>query len=150
MRKRIGVIAALAAIGGVARATPGAHAPEIHLLELQALYVERGGSLVFSPRLEELRGKLVRVRGYMVQMEDGPRGAFYLATRPVEQDESGAGTGDIPVNSLLVKVTGAAAEEIPWRPVPVEVVGTLEVGREEDGDGRVSSVRLILADPAER
>lgn len=149
MRRRFAVIAALAAIGGLARGEPGAHAPEVHGLELQALYVEREGSLVFSPRLEELRGRHVRVRGYMVRMEDGPRGAFYLATRPVEQDESGAGTGDIPVDSLLVKVPGVA-DEIPWRPVPVEVVGTLEVGREEDEEGRVSSVRVILADAPAR
>lgn len=150
MRTRIAIVAALAAMGSVARAEPGARAPEVHVLELQALYVQRGGSLVFSPELEKLRGERVRVRGYMVRMEDGPRGAFYLATRPIEQDESGAGTGDIPVHSLLVKVPGAAAAEIPWRPVLVEVVGTLEVGREEDDDGRVSSVRVILAEPSAR
>lgn len=147
MGKRIAIVAALAAMGGVARAEPGAGAREVHELELHALYVQRGGSLVFSPRLERLRGERVRVRGYMIQMEDGPPGAFYLATRPIEQDESGAGTGDIPVNSLLVMVPGAAGE-IPWRPAPVEVVGTLEVGRAEDEDGWVSSVRVILADPA--
>ncbi len=150
MRKRIAILAALAAIGGVARAEPGAPPAKVHHLELHALYVQRGASLVFSPALEELRGAWVRVRGYMVRMEDGPRGAFYLATRPVEQDESGAGTGDIPVHSLLVKVPEAAGEEISWRPAPVEVVGRLEVGREEDEDGRVSSIRVILADPAAR
>jgi len=149
MRKQLAVLAALSALAGVARAEPGARAPEIHPLDLQALYVERGGSLVFSPELENLRGAWVRVRGYMIQMEDGPRGAFYLATRPIEQDESGAGTGDIPVHAVRVEVPGAAGE-IPWRPAAVEVVGTLDIGREEDDEGRVSSVRVILADPAAR
>jgi len=121
MRKQLAVmtaLAGLAAFGGAARAEPGARAPEVPLLELHALYVQRGGSLVFSPRLEALRGERVRVRGYMVQMEEAPRGAFYLAARPIEQDESGAGTGDIPVDSVLVKVAGAATAEIPWRPCP--------------------------------
>jgi hypothetical protein len=152
MRNQLAVIAAFAAVaafGSVAHAEPGAPAPEIHPLDLRALYVQRGGALVFSPALEALRGARVRVRGYMIQMEDGPRGAFYLATRPIEQDESGAGTGDIPVHSVRVEVPEASSE-IPWRPALVEVVGTLEIGRAEDEDGRVSSVRVILADPAAR
>ncbi len=153
MREQLAAIAAIAAVsasGGIARAEPGAQAPEVHPLDLRALYVLRGGSLGFSPEVERLRGAWVRVRGYMIRMEEGPRGAFYLATRPIEQDESGAGTGDIPVHSILVRVPEAAGADVSWRPVPVEVVGRLEVGREEDDEGRVSSVRVILADPAAR
>lgn len=116
-------------------------------LDLRTLYVVRGGSLAVSPQVEALRGRTVRVRGFMVQMEEAPSGEFYLATHPVEQDESGAGTGDLPVGSLLVRVPGVD-RPVPWRARPVEVVGTLEVGREEAADGRVTWLRVVMTEPS--
>jgi hypothetical protein len=141
--------AARAAPAGPAKQASAAKQVEATPLDLRALFVERGSKLVLSPAVEALRGKTVRVRGYMIQMEDPPKGAFYLSPRPVEQDESGGGTGDIPPSSVLVKVPGVSGQEIPWRPAPVEVVGTLEVGREEDAEGRVTSVRVVMSDPGQ-
>jgi hypothetical protein len=142
------LLATLALAGGAAAdATPRAAPAEVHPLDLRALYVEEGGRLALAPAVTALSGQRVRVQGFMVQMEESPRGEFYLATHPVEQDESGGGTADIPAASVLVRVPELAAEQIPWRPNAVEVVGTLEVGREEDAEGRVSTLRVILAGP---
>ncbi len=154
MRVLSSAIAALALAGAAADPGPAAgpapapaHASP-RPLDLRALYVQREGKLILSPAVEALRGQRVRVRGFMVQLEEPLRGAFYLATHPVEQDESGGGTGDVPVDSILVRVPGLADREIPWRTHPVELEGTLEVGREEAADGRVSTVRVILAEPS--
>lgn len=142
------ILAALPlALASAAVADPAPQGEAATPLDLRALYVARGGKLAIAPEVEALNGKAVRVRGFMVQMEEAPRGYFYLATHPVEQDESGGGTGDLPVQSLLVRVPELAGQEIPWRARPVEVVGTLQVGREEEADGRVSSIRVILAEP---
>jgi hypothetical protein len=143
------ILAALSlALASAAAADPAAPAEAARPLDLRALYVARGGALVIAPAVEALNGKAVRVRGFMVQIEEAPTGCFYLATHPVEQDESGGGTGDLPVDSLLVRVPELADQVIPWRASPVEVVGRLEVGREEEADGRVSAIRLILTGPA--
>jgi hypothetical protein len=139
-------LAALALVG--AAADPGVAPAPVHPLELRQLHVQREGRLALAPAVEALRGQRVRVRGFMVQLEEPLRGEFYLAPRPVEQDESGGGTADVPVDAVLVRVPGLAEREIPWRGNPVEVEGTLEVGREESPDGRVSWVRVILAEPS--
>jgi hypothetical protein len=95
-----------------------------------------------------LRGRRVRVVGFMAQMEDAPRGLFYLTRRPVQADESGAGTADLPPQVVRVEVPARAGEEIAWVPELVEAVGALEVGRAEDPEGRVSWVRVVLDAPA--
>lgn len=151
--KTLQLTLAALALAGAATASEPAATPggdEVLPLDLRALYVERGGTLALAPAIEALRGKHVRVRGFMVQLEEPLRGAFYVAAHPVEQDESGGGTGDLPVASLLVKVPALAGAEVPWRPNPVEVVGTLQIGREEELDGRVSALRVVLVDPPAR
>src|SRR5512147_3027015 len=148
MRTLPPALAALALIGAAADPSP-VRGPA-HLLELRALYVPREGGLVVAPAVEALRGQRVRVRGFMVQLEEPLRGEFYLAAHPVEQDESGGGTGDLPVASVLVRVPALGDQVVPWRPNPVEVVGTLQVGREEEPDGRVSALRLVLEEPPAR
>jgi hypothetical protein len=132
---------------GEAPTAAAPRAADVQPLDLGKLYVVRDGGLAVAPEVEALRGRAVRVRGFMVQMEEAPRGEFYLATHPVEQDESGAGTGDLPVGAVLVRVPGLA-QPVPWRPHPVEVVGTLEVGREEEADGRVTWLRVVMAEPS--
>lgn len=130
----------------VDRATPAEPVP----LALRDLFVTEKRRTRLSPGVEALAGKRVRIRGYMVRMEDPPEGAFYVAPRPVVQDESGGGTGDIPPASVRVRVREAEGAQVPWTPRPIEVVGTLEVGREEDSEGRVSFVRLVLEEPPPR
>jgi hypothetical protein len=82
----------------------------------------------------------------MVRMELPPRAAFYLAARPVEADESGGGTADLPLDAVRVEVPWFAGE-IPWLSGPLEVIGRLELGRREDDDGRVSWIRVVVDRP---
>jgi hypothetical protein len=138
---------ALALTAALALSADVAPPRELVRLELRELFVTERGRSRLSPTTEALAGKRVRIRGYMVQMEDPPKGAFYVAARPVFQDESGGGTGDIPPASVRVRVREAEGAQVPWTPRPIEVVGTLEIGREEDAEGRVSFVRLVLEEP---
>jgi hypothetical protein len=131
----------------IALSVDGAPAPEPVRLDLRELFVTEEGHTRLSPRTEALAGRRVRIRGYMVQMEEPPEGAFYVAARPVFQDESGGGTGDIPPASVRVRVREAEGAQVPFTSRAIEVVGTLEIGREEDPEGRVSFVRLVLEEP---
>jgi hypothetical protein len=112
-------------------------------LELDRLYETTAGTARVAPEVEALRGHRIRVAGYMVRMEEAPRGAFYLARYPVEAEEGGAGTGDLPPSALRVEVPTLAGQEVEWIPGPVEVVGNLQVGRAEDPEGRVSWLRVV-------
>lgn len=138
---------ALAMTAALALSVDGAPAREPVLLDLRELFVAEEGRTRLSPRTEALAGRRVRIRGYLVQMENAPEGALYVAARPVFQDESGGGTGDIPPASVRVSVREAEGAQVPWTSRPIEVVGTLEIGREEDAEGRVSFVRLALEEP---
>lgn len=139
------LVAALAASSVPSVPSPPT-ASEAPLLDLATLYVNRGGRLELSPAVRALAGHTVRVRGFMIELEEPARGAFYVARTPITGDESGGGTGDVPVNSILVRVPGFEGAEVPWRPGLFELRGQLEVGRVEDADGRASLVRLVLAE----
>jgi hypothetical protein len=117
-----------------------APAPQIHFWEL----LEPGPKLKPGAKARELNGNRVRLIGYMPDMELPPTGAFYLVPRPLKLDEAGAGTADLPLESVLV--TSPALEGRTWASVggPLEAVGTLEVGNQSDAQGRVSNFRLKL------
>jgi hypothetical protein len=100
-----------------------------------------------SPTLLSAAGKRVRMVGFMAHMDQPPAGAFYLTSRPVSCDETGAGTGDLPVDSIRVNVI-PAPKEVAFVPGPIEVTGLLELGRQEEPDGAVSHIRLVLALPS--
>lgn len=85
----------------------------------------------------------------MVEMEEPLRGAIYLAPRPLRLDESGAGTGDLPLESVLVEVPGFENRVIPHVEGALEGTGIFEVGNRADDQGRVSNFRLRL-DPDQR
>lgn len=115
-------------------------------LDLGRLYAATASGARVAPEVQALRGRRVRVVGYMAKMEDAPRGAFYLTRTPVEAEEGGAGTGDLPPGALRVEVPRLAGEEVAWVPDAIEAVGTLEVGRAEDAEGRVSFLRVVVDD----
>jgi hypothetical protein len=100
-----------------------------------------------SPTLLSATGKRVRMVGFMAHLEQAPRDAFYLTKRPVSCDEMGAGTGDLPIDSVRVNIV-PAPKEVAFVPGPIEVTGVLEVGRREETDGAVSHIRLVLALPS--
>jgi len=85
--------------------------------------------------------------GFMAHLEQAPADAFYLTKRPVSCDEMGAGTGDLPVDSVRVNIV-PAPKGVAFVPGPIEVSGVLEVGRREETDGAVSHIRLVLALPS--
>jgi len=121
----------------VTNATPPA---PIELREL----LDPGPALRPSAKALALDGKRVRVRGFMAEMEEPIEGAFYLVPRPLKLDESGAGTGDLPLESILVAVPGAEGRALPHVAGALEGTGLLEVGNRADDKGRVSNFRLRL------
>ena len=100
-----------------------------------------------SAKLLSLNGKRVRLVGFMARMEKPPKGVFYLCSRPVFSDESGGGTGDLPVDHVRVIMQSAKNKEIPHIARPIEVTGILEIGNREEDDGTVSAIRLLLDAP---
>jgi hypothetical protein len=125
---------------------PAAEGPA-PLLEPREVLVARGAGAEFSPRVLALAGQRVRVRGWLVVFEEPGRSAFWLAPLRVFQDESGAGSGDLPPGSIRVAAPAEVLDALPAEAVPVEAAGRLEVGREVDGEGRPSLVRLVVEDP---
>ncbi len=115
-------------------------------IELRDL-VAPGARLAPSSKARALQGKRVRLEGFMAQMEEPPRGAFYLTSHPVRCDEGGAGTGDLPPDSVRVVVRNATSQEIPFYPGLLEVSGVLVIGNEADDAGRTSFFRLVLDRP---
>jgi hypothetical protein len=128
-------------------AAPGAGSKELARLDLAKLFVTTEDGTRIAPAVHALNGRRVRVVGYMARMEGAPRGSFYLTRDAVEADESGAGTADLPPHAVRVEVPRLSGEEIAWVPDLVDAIGTLEVGRAEDSDGRVSWLRVVLDAP---
>ena len=100
-----------------------------------------------SDKLLALDGQRVRIQGFMARMEEGPAGAFYLASRPVSCDEGGAGTGDLPPDAVLVVVPWSGGAEIPFVAGPLEVVGVLRLGAATRQDVSPSRIRIVLDSP---
>ena len=115
-------------------------------LAFERLYSPGPKGARIAPETQALGGRKVRMVGHMVRMELPPRAAFYLAARPVEADESGGGTADLPPAVVRVEVPWIAGE-VPWIDGPVEVIGRLELGRVEDDEGRVSWIRIVMEAP---
>ncbi len=118
-------------------------------IEFREFFEADASELKPSAKLLGLNGRRARLVGFMAQMEQPPDGAFYLCPRPVYADESGAGTADLPVESVRVVVPSAKGKKIPFISRPIEVIGILEVGPRAEEDGTVSSIRLTLDPPQE-
>ena len=100
-----------------------------------------------SARLVSLQGRRVRLAGYMVRSEQPPTGGFYLCPFPVVATEAGAGTADLPPETVFVVVRSARGRVVPHTPSPIAVTGVLELGNRADEDGQVSSIRVVLDGP---
>lgn len=106
--------------------------------------LDSGPTLRPSTKALSLHGKRVRMVGFMAEMEEPIAGAFYLVPRPMRLDESGGGTGDLPLESVLVVVPGTEGKALPHVEGPLEGIGVLDVGNRADGQGRVANFRLSL------
>jgi hypothetical protein len=105
---------------------------------------QKQGDLRPSDRVQQLAGKRVRVEGFMAHLEQPPKGAFWLCRKQLDIDEGGGGTGDLPIESILVVLTPPGDQQIPPLRGPLRVEGTLEVGRKEAPDGTLSIFRIVL------
>lgn len=94
-------------------------------LSFSNLLVTGSRSLKPSPKLLAANGKRVRITGHMAQMEDAPTGGFWLCPRAVFQDESGAGSGELPPNAIFVQVRGAGKKSVAFLAGPLTVTGKL-------------------------
>jgi hypothetical protein len=118
---------------------------ELPTLSVRELTEAAANVVVPTPRALALASKRVRLIGFMVRQEEEQAGGFWLAARPVECDEGGGGTGDLPPGSVRVLM----ASDVP-APIdgPIAVTGVLEVGNDAAPDGPVSTFRLRLDRPA--
>jgi hypothetical protein len=138
----------LAGLGSALLLTaPAAPSSEPTSLAFRELLASAGQDLHPSDKAVALNGQRVRLVGFMAHLEIAPRGAFYLAPRPVSCDEAGGGTADLPPEAVYVVVRSAAGEEIEFTPRVLEVTGRLEVGNRAEPDGRVTHFRLVLDRP---
>lgn len=116
-------------------------------LALDELLVVWGGRAELSPKAQALAGRRVRIRGQLVVFEDRDADGFWIAPHAVFQDESGAGSGDLPPTAVWVLAPVPVLRALPPDSVPLEVVGRLELGRKDDAQGRPSRVRVIVDSP---
>jgi hypothetical protein len=101
-----------------------------------------------SQKLLTLNGRRVRMEGFIAELEEAPKGAFYLCPHPVTCDEGGAGTGDLPPETVLVIVRSAGKHTVGAIKRPVQVTGVLEISSKPDSEGRTAPIRLYLDAPA--
>jgi hypothetical protein len=161
MNARLGMIGALLTLGvliavcdGVANvaaepvATQSVQPPPVlpspELLNWQDIVKHDGNRFALSARVKSLAGRRVRLTGYMAKLELPPKGGFYLTAQSVHGDESGAGTGDLPLDSILVLSRTVTDRPIETIDGPVEVSGALETGNQEDSEGRSNWLRIRL------
>jgi hypothetical protein len=125
-------------------------APAAEPLSFHEFFEPSAQELRPSARLLNLNGKRVRLIGYMAQMDDPPKGGFYLCGSPVFAAEGGAGTADLPPDAVLVVVKSAQGQALAHMPRLLEVTGVLDIGPLVDEGGRVSRIRILLDGPPPR
>ena len=104
-----------------------------------------------TPKLFALDGRRVRIVGYMAQQEEPHPGFFMLAPVPTIVAGGSAGMAeDLPPATLFVHLPPAQAHKVASHQSGLLVLtGTLGVGSREEGDGRLSMVRLQLDTPSD-
>jgi hypothetical protein len=102
--------------------------------------------LELTDRLLSLKGKRVRMLGYMVRNERGLPGQFLFAAIPVQLHDHDS-SDDLPPALVHVSVPTVSDKPLPFAPGLMLLTGTLDVGPREEADGRNSFVRLELDSP---
>lgn len=141
---RTGSLVALALLPAwlaFAEVPPQASADDLLFRDFFAMPVGPRG-LQPSEELLSLNGKVVRMRGYVAHQESPTAGVFILSPLPVELGDADEGLADdLPPAVVFVH---AGDRSSPYIAGVVQVTGTLEVGPQNEADGRVSQVRLVL------
>jgi len=105
------------------------------------------GPLGLEPtdKLLGLNGKRVRIFGYMVNAEEPSPGPFILAPLAVSMAEKEDGPADdMPATTVFVHINNAEDRLVPHVPGLLKLTGILSLGGQEEPDGRVSAVRLLV------
>jgi len=103
-----------------------------------------------SAKLLSLNNQRVHITGYMVEEEDATKGLFMIAPLPVSLSEKEDGPADdLPAATVFVHVPAADQNKIiTYRPGLWELTGILQLGNQDEANGRMSYTRLILDSPA--
>ncbi len=105
-----------------------------------------------TDKLLSLNGKRVRLIGFMAEQETSAKGVIILTPMPVSLgDEDESLSDDLPGNAAFVHLASPYAD----KPVPnmrglLHLSGTLQLGPQDEADGHVSSIRLMLDDKTSR
>jgi hypothetical protein len=105
-----------------------------------------------SEKLLSLKDKRVRIAGYMVQEEDPKPGLFMLSSRTVSLSDIEDGPADdLPATTITVHLNpNAATTLVTYRPGLWTLTGTLQLGNQEERNGRISYARLLLDLPTKQ
>lgn len=107
--------------------------------------------LEYTDRLVSLRGKEVRVLGYMVRQDQPVPRAFLLSPVAMTLHENEYGfCDDLPPQILHVLISDAEPPKVPFTPGLLLLTGRLDLGPRQEPDGRVSHMRLFLNPPVPR
>lgn len=108
--------------------------------------------LEMSDDLRNSNGKERKIVGYMVQQERPHLGRFLLSPRPVQMSEHADGEADdLPAALVTVYLDDSQKDwAVPHTRGLISLTGTIEVGRHEESDARVSWVRMRLSPVATR
>lgn len=121
-----------------------APADEREVVSIRDLAADGPQGLVPSARARSLAGEQIRLVGFMVETEEPSVGGFWVASRPVECDEGGGGTGDLPPDAVRVVLRANPGELVPHVPGPLVVTGVLEIGGDPGPDVPPSAFRLVV------
>lgn len=129
--------------------TPPEGVAELKFADFYHLPVgERG--LEYSARMRQLDGKRVRILGFMVKQSRPAMGVALLTPYATATHEGEYGLcEDLPPTTLFIEVPRYRGIAVPFTSGPLLLTGTLQLGRREEADGRVSYARLTL-DPEVR
>ncbi len=99
-----------------------------------------------TEKLLGLNNKRVRIVGYMAQEEEPTPGIFMVAARTVKVAEKADGAADdLPAATLFVHMPPQdAGKVLTYRPAPWVLTGTVQLGNQQELNGHVSFVRLIM------
>ncbi len=144
----IGLCAALLLPFHAARAACAA--PGVANIKFQEFFKMPVGPRGLEPtdKLIALNGKKICLVGFMVRQHIPTPGVFVFAAMPLQLgDEDESLSDDLAPGAVFVHILKPATADVPYIPALIKLVGTLQLGAQNESDGHVSFVRLIL-DPA--
>lgn len=103
--------------------------------------------LEVTDKVSQSSGKLVRLKGFMVNSELPTRGSFILAPRPIQLSEHADGdANDLPASVCWIYLDHSQKNwVVPHIPGPITVEGIFTFKRMEAPDGSIAWFHLQLA-----